>query len=193
VENSKLEEERVKSALEIAMERISRMPELTPDEIAAQREKECGPIGLALSKRFLDGTILESELEPELKKYSGEQARIVRRVLIDALCRSIQLDDQQKSRKALSGIRELLSREGRFPETTGDDLEQILASYDEAKSRELQRFEILEIEHLNEFGISGTAVRPNMAENEAWQQEMQRIQQAFEPRLDSIRKALSSC
>jgi hypothetical protein len=187
---NRLEDEGIKSALEIAMERIARMPELTPDEITAQKEKEYAPIGLALSKRFLDGTILESELAPEMKKYSGEQGRIVRRVLIDALCRSIQLDDKQRSRKALSGIGELLSPEDRFPQSAGQDLENILAGYDEEKAKEARRLEGLEIERLIEFGISGTAVRPNVVENEAWQRGIQRIKQAFEPRLESIRKAL---
>jgi hypothetical protein len=186
-----LEEERIKSALEIAMERISHMPELSPEEIAAQKEKECDPIARALSKRFLEGAILESELVPELKKYRGEQVPIVRRVLIDNFCRSIQLEDKERSRKALSGIRELLSRESGFPEEAAEDLEQILTGYDQEKVKEAERLEVLEIERLKELGISGTAVRPNMAESAALQQGMQRIRELFEPRLDNIRKALS--
>jgi hypothetical protein len=49
-----VEEERIKSAFEIAMERISDLPELTPEEIAAQNEKKYGPIGKVIAGNYVN-------------------------------------------------------------------------------------------------------------------------------------------
>ncbi len=173
------------------MERLARLPKMTPAEVAAQKEKEYGPVGLALGQRFLSGAILANEIAPELRRFSGEAGRIVRRALMDALCRSIELNDEQKSRKALSGIRELVSEQGAFPESAEQDLAQIFAEYGTEKERRSRKLEEVAIEKLRNLGISGTALRANMEENEAWQQEMQNLQQDFEPRLQKIRELLS--
>ena len=75
-------EEGIKSALEIAMEKISRLPELTPEEIAGQKEREYMPIGEALCQRYLNGAITDKDLSFELEKCHGDKEHIVRRTLV---------------------------------------------------------------------------------------------------------------
>ena len=88
-----MEEERIKSALELAMERVAGLPELTPEEIAEQKEKEYRPVGETLGNKYLQGVIDGREMASELSQYRGEPARIVGKSLVSCLRSSIRLDD----------------------------------------------------------------------------------------------------
>jgi hypothetical protein len=54
----------------------------------------------------------------------------------------------------------------------------------EAKSEEL---EAAATENYKKLGISGSAVRPNLNENEQWQQESDNLRKSFEPELEKLR------
>jgi hypothetical protein len=45
-------------------------------------------------------------------------------------------------------------------------------------------------ESLKALGISGSAIRPNLNENEQWKQEVERLRQSFEPKLEQLRQSL---
>ena len=66
-----MKEEKIKSALEIAMEKVSDLPELTREEIEEQKEKEYGPVGDAVAKKYLSGTISDGELPPLMSLLNG--------------------------------------------------------------------------------------------------------------------------
>jgi hypothetical protein len=186
-----LEEERVKSAFEIAMERISLLPELTPEEIAAQKEKECAPIGNGISQRYLVGAISDGELPAELDRYPGDRQQIIRRALIAGLCRAIRLEDEGGvARKALKGMSQLASAKGGFFEDAVKDFEQILSEFEQEQEDNSREFEVLARERLRDLGISGSALRPNLNADQHWQQKLGKIRQAYEPRLDDFKQRL---
>src|SRR5512137_2431855 len=60
------EEEGIKSAFELAMERISGLPKLTPEEKAEQKEREYAPIGTSIAVKYMDGALADSELPIQL-------------------------------------------------------------------------------------------------------------------------------
>lgn len=185
-----MEEEKIKSALEIAMERISGLPQLTPGEIAAQKEKEYRLIGESLCKKYLDGAIRSDQLPVEAGKHGGEQGPMVRRALIQSLCRSIRLEDAPTAILALTGLASFMADKTGFPEEAGKNLRQILDEFEREKVERSREFEVLAVEEIRELGISGTAVRPNLDQNETWKQELIRIQKAYEPRLANLREML---
>jgi hypothetical protein len=186
-----VEEERIKSALELAMERISAMPELTPEEIAAQKEKEYGPIGTALAVKYMSGAISAGELPVELSRQAPDRRPVIRRSLVSSLCRGILADDTLKTAKmALKGMLQIAPEKSDFLAKMEGSLSEILSEFEAAKEKGFYDFDVPAYEKLRNLGISGSAVRPNRIENEEWKEELGRIKQAFEPGLENIRNTL---
>lgn len=184
-----MDEERVKSALEIAMERISELPELTPEEIAEQKEKEWWPVGLAISNRYLQGQIREDELEADLNGHRGEPGEIVRRAFISNMCQSIQLEDVSKADRAFDGLA-VIAGEGDSLEGAQRDFLQVRREFEREKEIVSNKFASLLRTELENGGISGSAVRPNVAGNETWKRNLSGMFRSYTPKLDKIRGRL---
>jgi hypothetical protein len=186
-----VEEEGIKSALELAMERISGMPDLTPEEKAEQKEREHAPIGAAIAVRYMGGALTDTELPIELKRYRGSRQQIVRRALISSLCREMRPEKgRETALKALRGIVQIAPEKKEFLEKAEKSFSQILSDFEKDKKASYGRFEASSAEKIRAFGISGSAVRLNLNENEAWSHELIRLAQACEPRLEKLRDAL---
>ena len=184
-----MEEERIKSALEIAMERISGLPRLTPEEIAAQKEREYGPIGVSLAHRYLEGALQVNQLRAEAERHEGEQGRIVRRVLLRTLGGRIRLDDASGARQALAGMALFMADKELSGEAEGR-LRDILDAYERDKAERAREFESIARGGLLKKGICGSAVRPNLEQDEGWRQELVRIQEKYQPGLAKLREML---
>ncbi len=184
-----MEEHRIKSALEIAMEKIARMPHLTPDELIKQKEREYRPIGEAIAKRYLESAIRGTELTGELGKYQGDEGRIVKRAFISSLCQATDFGDAARSRRAMEGVRILAGANSRFEEVRRE-FEEISGEFEQETRRRREVFETMEKVRLRRLGISGSAIKPDVREKEDWQQEWGRIQHEYDSRLDKLRKSL---
>jgi hypothetical protein len=186
-----LKEEKIKSALEIAMEKISDLPELTKEEIEEQKKKEYAPVGDAVAKKFLSGTISDSQLPLELARYSESPGHIVRRSLVAAFCREIKLENEAPiSDGALKGLRQLASEESDLVERMAIEFWTIIGEYSRMKEEKSQQFEVLARERLEKLGISGSSVHPNLSEDASWKEQLRKIQNSFEPQLAGIREKL---
>ena len=182
-------EDRVKSAREIALEKIARIADLSPEELAKQKHSEFGPRGEAIARKYLDGTIRGTDLQRELGKYHGDDGQIVRRAFISSLGKSVELLDAARSRKAMEGARLIAGEDVRFEELK-KEYEQILAEFEQQTQQGSIVFETRERERLREIGVSGSAIRHNVKESAGWQQELSRIRQAHDVRLDKLRERL---
>lgn len=183
-------EEGIKSALEIAMEKISGLPDLTPEEIARQKEREYIPIGEALCQRYLDGAITDKDLPFELGKCHGDKEHIVRRAMVSSLCRSIQLENVPNANRALKGIMLLFAGENKAVESLTGDFQRILEEFERDREGKYGEFQAQARNRLNKLGISGSAIRINPHEDKFWQAELRRIRHRYEPRLSNLRKIL---
>ena len=182
-----MEEERVKTALELAMERISGLPELTPEEIAEQKEKEYRPVGEALAGRYMRDIIGEQDIPAELSRHQGDSGPIVRRAFISSLCRAIQLEDFQMTVKALNGLYSLAGNTEGVREKANAVWIEIVDGFQKRKNKTLQECEASEKEKLAALGISGSAIRPNLGANESLKKEMEQLYRSFEPGLEKLR------
>jgi hypothetical protein len=187
-----LKEEKIKSALEIAMEKISDLPELTREEIADQQEKEYGLIGDAAAQKYLDGVIGERDLLLVWDRFSGIQAQIVRRRLVDALCGEIRLDSKGGlAMKALEGL-ELLGSENKAAiAPLAENFREIVGRFTDEQKNGRRQFQISVMDEMRKVGISGSAVRPNMNEHPQWKTELRRIQDSYARELEDIRCRLT--
>jgi hypothetical protein len=184
-----LEEERAKSAFEIAMERISGLPELTPVEIAEQKEKEFRPVGQAIANKYLRGQIAKDILKTELNGYPGEKRKIVRAALVSSLCQSIQLEDIPKAERALQGLASL-GVEGKDFEGIQNDFVQVRRNLERDIPIEYKKYDKFVRAELENAGIHGSAVKPNLAENDGWLQSLDKMRRGYEAKLEEIRKKL---
>ncbi len=185
-----MEDERIKSAFEIAMEKVAKMSELTLEEATELKEKECKPRGIALANKFLESTLREADLEIELGKYQGKEGEIVRQALLSAISQSIELRDMEKSRRAIEGMQRL-GENVPLDEIKGN-IEGIFREFDQQIRQKYSGFEELEKERLQALGISGSAVRANLEAKEEWQQQLTEIQKEYNLRLDSLKEKLLS-
>ncbi len=183
-------EDGIKSALEIAMEKISGLPELTPEEIARQKEKEFALLGEALCHRYLDGAIAGGDLVTELGKYREDRRRIVRRALVSSLCLSLQLEDILKADRAYKGIAQLLADKSGDSDEMIRNFKKIIDDFAQESQGKSREFEAKAREKIRKMGISGSAIRHNLKEDESWQTELRRIRQVYEPRLERLRNLL---
>lgn len=184
-----MEEHRIKSAWEIAQEKIASMPDLTTEEFNKQKEREFEPVGEAIAKKYLRGAIRATELKTELSKYHGAEGQIVKRALISSLSQSIGLGDAARCKRAMEGFQVFAGANSRFGEFR-NAFEGIFDEFEQETQRQRQAFETLEKERLQKLGISGSAVRPNVSERQDWQQAQSRIRQSYDVKVDKLRKDL---
>lgn len=186
-----VEEEGVKSALELAMERVSGLPQLTPEEIAAQKTREYAPLGEALCQKYLNGYVKEGEMLEELNRYREEQRSIVLRALVAALLRTMSLEGEKTwISRAVSGIAALIPERGHIIERGADSHRAVRREYEREQSKRAPQFEALALEKLSRLGVSGSAVTVNLGEDEQWRKVSSGIRKTYEPRLQDLRARL---
>jgi hypothetical protein len=179
---------KIKSTIELAMEKAARLPKLTKEERRSQQEREYRPRGRALAERFLAGDLAEGDLDLERSGDQGKHREIVREALLASLCQAIDLEDAAATARAFEGIR-VLARD--------DDVEQasrrvngILRDYQEERECELARAEEAETAVLRGLGVSGAAIRLNMERSERWRERRSELQERYRPRVDEVKREL---
>ncbi|MFC1893978.1 hypothetical protein ACFLYR_08195 [Chloroflexota bacterium] len=180
-----MEDEKIKSALEIAMEKVAKMADLTSQEIREQKEREYGPRGEVIASRYLSHILKNTDLVVELSKYQGEEGQIVRKAFLCSLCRAIQLDDADKSRRAIEGI-QALDIDFDFGGAKGE-FEEISSAFDREREKTYQKLEESQMEELYGLGISGSAVSPNVKEKADCQNELNQMRAPYDMRIDRLK------
>jgi len=182
----------IKSSIELAMEKMAKLPKLTKDEIRERQEKEYAPQGQKLARELLTGVLAETRLEVELFKHEGEPGKIVRKAFSTALCQAIDLEDAETITKVCNTIK-LLVRDDYLEEAAShlDSLVGMLRDYERQKQQELASIEAAEGARVRDLGVSGSAIRLNPRENERWHQKWSELQQEFRPQVDEIKRELS--
>lgn len=183
-----MEEKKLKSAREIAMEKAAKIPGLTPQEARAQKEREYVPRGKAIADRYLGSLIKEADVEIELHKYQGEERDIVRKALLDTLLLAVDPEDKERSKRALQGLRRLSKKDIGQIET---EVERVSSEFQQQLQLEYTRFEEAEKERLRALGIAGSAVKPNLEEKEDWQRHLGEIKKTYDAKLKELRGRLS--
>ncbi|MCP4755740.1 MAG: hypothetical protein GY866_33160 [Proteobacteria bacterium] len=181
-------EKHVKSAIELAMEKVSKMPKLKSEEIKEHREREWVSIGEAAANKYIQGTLRTTHLATELSKYPGDNGRIVRSALLATLTRSISLEDTETNGRMFEALQAVEPREklGRVR----DGLDTLMVDYQLKKQQEYVSLVKKEKTRLQRLGISGSAVLPNLVEDEAWRQKLKEIIQRYDSKLNALKKQL---
>jgi len=181
-------EDRIKSAREIAMEKVAKLPNLTPEEIREQKEREYIPRGEVIARKYLAKALRETDLKLELDKYQGEEAQIVRQAFLSTLGQSIGLEEADQGQRALEGMR-ALGMDVDY-ERAKEEFTEISRAFNHAQEKAFERLEEAQKEMLRRSGISGSAVRPDVTGNKDVQNELQQMRQPYESRLHELKERL---
>ena len=179
---------KVKSTIELAMEKAAKLPRLTEEELRQQKEKEFGPRGRAIAGRFLAGDLADEDLDSELSRYPDEQGEVVRGAFLESMCEAIDIGEAEATARAFEGI-ETLVRDDRLEETSSR-LRGILQDFQEQRQRELARAEQAEAVILRELGVSGSGIRLNMEQSQGWREKRSELLARFRPKLDELKREL---
>ena len=182
----------IKSAWELAMEKVEKLGKLSPEELRRQKEEKYGSIGQGLAEKYLTGLALR-DVRIELDKYKGEERELVRAALASKLIDAIELGDAERLSKVIEGISELKlkSREGLAGIRA--EIEQLFGEYREAGQKKRREVETAARGVLHQLRISGSAigsVNPEVVPE--WKNELDKIALPYRERLDSLKARLRS-
>lgn len=191
-----MSEDRIKSALEIALEKAEKLGKLSPEEAKKKLEDEFYPRGKALAEKYLKG-LRWRDLETELKRFANEKEKgVVKRAFLTTLITEISLEEVEKSGQALEGILYVSGNSSLMQ--TKEKITVLLNNYHEAKdslySSSRKTISKKVEEQLKQEGIAGSAIQVNMLATEEWQEAQKQLHTRYDGELSLIKKALlASC
>ena len=182
----------IKSAWELAMEKVEKLGKLSPEEVRRQKTEKCGSIGQGLAEKYLTGLALR-DVRIELDKYKGEERELVRAALASKLIDAIELGDAERLSKVIEGISELnlKSREGLA--SIRAEIEQLFAECREAEQKKRREVDAAARGVLHQLRISGSAigsVNPEVVPE--WKNELDKIALPYREKLGDIKARLRS-
>jgi hypothetical protein len=182
----------IKSAWELAMEKVEKLGKLSPEEVRRQKEEKYGSIGQGLAEKYLTGLALR-DVRIEMDKYKGEEGELVRAALASKLIDAIELGDAERLSKVIEGISELnlKSREG-LAGIRGE-IEQLFEEYREAEQKKRREVDAAARGVLHQLRISGSAigsVNPEVVPE--WKNELDKIALPYREKLGDIKDRLRS-
>lgn len=178
----------IKSAWELALEKVERLGKLSPEELRRQKEEKYGAIGQALADRYLGGLAMW-QLKVELDKYKDEERDGVERALVSKLIQAIELGNYERLLKVLEGVSTLERRKA--PLDDFKEIEHLFEEYKAAKeegSRETERSAKEVLHRLRIAGSAIEAIRPEVIPE--WQESLNGLAQPYRERLVELRKRL---
>lgn len=184
------ENDRIKSALEVALEKAQRLGSLSEDEKQRRKDEELVTAAEALAKRYLNGLPLK-DVDLELVKHKEEERNVVRNHLLSHLLNSIGINRDATNEKLLAAIKHILP-ESELTRNISDLLREYRTAVDRARQENLGKLEAEKRSELEQKGISGSAVEPAIETSSEWLQITQKLNAHYEQRLDQIKRTLSS-
>lgn len=180
----------VKSAIELAMEKVAKMPKLDSEEIHEQKRKELVESGENLAKRVLNGSLRKKNLQGELSEFDEASLKIVRKSLIDCLRQNLSLDDPAINQLVLETVKSI--NKNLNIEEINEGLTELIDEYQQLKQMEFALVIKQERKHLEEVGITGNAIIPNVKTNPFWEQKELELAAQFKNQLEQIGKMITS-
>ncbi len=182
-------EEKLKSALDIALERASKLGRMSDEEMVAAKEKEFAAAGESLAVRYLKGLPIR-DIELELAKRKENRQKVVGYLVSGLIDRANPLDcDEFKAVSA--AIRHFIGTSGVAPE-----IERLLAEYrdelEKALNKQRSLLEAAELEKLKRKGISGSAVVPNVEASAEWIRLKEDAISRYKKRLEELKVLLKA-
>lgn len=179
----------LKSAWEIAQERVNRLGKLSTGEREEQEKQRYRQIGQALAQKWLDSS-RHVDMGAELNKHGEKGREMIKQALIGHLTEAIaftnvqSIDTTKRLIEAISSVQPELRPQA-------EEMAGLLHEYEEAEQKLRQELEGDYRETLHRLRISGTAVGAiNLEASDKWQLARNELLEVFTPALDDLKRAL---
>lgn len=186
-----MENKRIRSAWEIALERADRLGQISAEELRKQNEVEYLPLGRGLANRYLEGLPFK-EVENQISRFEGNPREFVEKGLKESLIDNVDLTENERSLKALKAILQM-DKGGQLSDCARL-LEQLFDAYTAAKDRSAAVSEkdpmAQAIEILAKRGITGSGIRPNTEGLKNFSPEKVDFDAEYEVRLATLKEQL---
>lgn len=180
----------IKSAWELAMEKVEKLGKLSPEELQRQKAEKCGSIGHGLAEKYLSGLALR-DVKIDLDKYKGEERELVRAALATKLTDAIELGDAERLSKVVEAMSALKLKSEEGLAAVKGEIEGLFVESREAEQKKRREVDAAARGVLHQLRISGSAigsVNPEVVPE--WKSELDKIAQPYRERLDDIRARL---
>ena len=179
----------MKSAREIALEKVDKLGKLTEEEVKRQKDEERTLWAKGLAGKFLDGLALDAVVK-ELDKHDKEEREFRKSVLVTALTEAIQLGQITKSERSLEGIC-CLREDKRIVEIAGE-IRDVCHQYEQAEESKKAEIDTRGREKLHQLRISGSAIKAvNPTGSSEYQEDQQTSTQSYEEKLRGLKASIS--
>jgi len=195
----------LKSAWEIAQEKANRLGKLSAEEEEQQRKQRAHQIGQALAQRYLDSSD-PRDIAAELNSYEEGERGLIRQATLNCLVEAIDFKSSKVGLpephemlfhgvEGISKLEKVIQRIASLEPKSQPILEgitKLAQEYEGMERKTRQELESNYRETLHQLRISGTAVGDiNIEATPQWQQAQQRLIEALEPRLNSLKQELA--
>lgn len=174
------DDEKLKSALEIALEKAEKLGSMSPDEKQKLKAEKLESVGLALSKRYLQGLPIR-DVEMELAKYKEERKTVVR-YLLSSLLAELDLSDPEGAERLCEAVKHFSGT------AASDKVSGLLSEYRNAMEQAWQKSQrtirAAKLKELKQRGISGSAVEPAIESSTEWLQQKANLNSEYKKRLE---------
>ncbi len=179
---------KVKSAYELAMEKVSKMPSLDSGEIQKQRETEYRAEGEAIVKQYLQGILRQKDIEPKIAKYQENSVGLIKKGILTTICDLISLADNEKNEKGFQLLQ--IVQPDMDTKVFQTKLNSMIDEFKQEIQKEYSALVKIEMKQLTEIGISGNAAIPNLRESEDWKARFLELQQNYNSKLASLKNQM---
>jgi len=178
----------IKSAWEIAQEKVEKLGKLSPDEIKKKNEEKFALIGQAIADKYLGGLDLW-QLEVELDKYKSEEKATLKESVASKLVQAIELGNYERLSRIIEGTAYL--KKGKAVREIDDEIKQLFQEYRQVKQEGSEKSEKSAREILHQLRISGSAIGSvNPKALGGGKQDLEQIAQPYRKRLEPLKQKL---
>jgi len=184
------ENEKIKSALEIALEKAEKLGALSEEERQRLKDEELVAAGEALAKRYLDGLPLR-DIEVELGRRREGDRQGISRNLLSRLVDKIDMEHTAGNERILAAIQHLSGDSG-VVRSMRDLLQEYEAAMEKARREKQSALEAAKRRGLELKGISGSAVDPAIETSPEWLQIRHQLDSHYQQRLEEMKRKCSN-
>ncbi len=171
----------IRSTLDIIMEKAKNL-KVTEEDKKEFAEKEVQGRTQGLFQKYLDGILLTEQLKREMASFDKDLKPVAERELLGACLSTLTVEGDNQS------LFEMLDQ------LLGCDIKPILDLIDEFQDQqdaERSKKSASRIQALRKWGVSGSAVIPNLTADTAWRDFLLEMQERFQERLKGLRYKVS--
>ncbi|MEW6143165.1 MAG: hypothetical protein AB1597_08480 [Chloroflexota bacterium] len=180
----------IRSAREIAAEKVEKIGRLSEDEQRRLKEQEIGQAGVALAEKYL-GSSDERVLEDAFERYGVEERKLLGKAVLEWLLQTVELRPPGRLDTVIRGIASLPGTEKLGPGIVR--LRDVFAHYQTAENDIRGQIDREGKEALHRLRISGTAVGEiNIRARPEWEQKVKGLSEPYIQELEAVKKELLS-